>query len=89
MYIMFTQRDTPGQCLLPEPADSRQIDIELPLYLPDRRTGARATSWTRAAPTEASMAEDLAYRRRLRVEEAVRQEQRNSPDAYKRTPGSY
>jgi len=69
--------------------DARAVDIELPLDLPERRTGARTASWTRAAPTEASMAEDLAYRRRLRVEEAVKQEQRDSPDAYRRTPGSY
>ena len=69
--------------------DARTVDIELPLDLPERRSGARSATWARVAPTEASMAEDLAYRRRLRVEEAIRQEQRNSPDAYKRTPGSY
>jgi hypothetical protein len=68
--------------------DSRAVDIELPLDLPDRRAGARS-AWTRALPTEASMAEDLAYRRRLRVEEAVKQEQRSSPHAYKRAPGGY
>jgi hypothetical protein len=70
------------------PVDSRKVDIELPLDLPERRSGARA-GWTRAVPTEASSAKDLVYRRRLRVEEALRQEQRNSPDAYKRTPGGY
>lgn len=65
------------------------VDIELPLDVPERRSGARSSSWTRAVPTEASSAEDLVYRRRLRVEEAFRQEQRNSPDAYKRAPGGY
>ena len=69
--------------------DSRTIDIELPLDSPERRTRARSSSWTRAGPTEESRAEDLAYRRRLRVEEALRQEQRESPDAYKRAAGAY
>jgi len=69
--------------------DSRALDIELPLDLPERRKNAPSAGWTRAAPTEASMAEDLAYRRRLRVEEAARQEQRDSPGAYKRMPGAY
>lgn len=67
----------------------RIVDIDLPLDLPERRLGARNPDWTRATPTEASIAEDLTYRRRLRVEEAVRQEHQDSPAAYRRTPGRF
>jgi hypothetical protein len=69
--------------------DVRTVDIELPLDLPERGTRAPSLPWMRAVPTEKSRAEELAYRRRLRVEEAVRQEQRSSPEAYKRVPGGY